>query len=31
VKEIFGRLTETELRQMHALLGRLDGACCDRD
>jgi MarR family transcriptional regulator, organic hydroperoxide resistance regulator len=29
VKEIFGRLTEAELRQMHALLGRLDEACSD--
>jgi DNA-binding MarR family transcriptional regulator len=31
VKKIFGRLTEAELRQMHALLGRLDSArseCC---
>jgi len=27
VKNIFGRLTEAELRQMHALLGRLDQAC----
>jgi DNA-binding MarR family transcriptional regulator len=26
VKKIFGSLTETELRQMHALLRRLDGA-----
>jgi DNA-binding MarR family transcriptional regulator len=26
VKKIFGRLTETELRQMHALVGRLDSA-----
>jgi DNA-binding MarR family transcriptional regulator len=31
VKEIFGRLTEAELRQMHALLGRLDGACSECD
>ena len=29
VKKIFGRLTEAELRQMHALLGRLDGACSE--
>jgi DNA-binding MarR family transcriptional regulator len=27
VKKIFGRLTEAELRQIHALLGRLDEAC----
>ena len=27
VKNIFGRLTEAELRQMHALFGRLDQAC----
>ena len=27
VKKIFGRLTETELQQMHALLGRLESAC----
>jgi DNA-binding MarR family transcriptional regulator len=26
VKKIFGKLTEAELRQMHALLGRLDSA-----
>jgi MarR family transcriptional regulator, organic hydroperoxide resistance regulator len=29
VKKIFGGLTEAELRQMHALLGRLDGACSE--
>jgi DNA-binding MarR family transcriptional regulator len=29
VKKIFGRLTEAELRQMHALVGRLDGACSE--
>jgi MarR family transcriptional regulator, organic hydroperoxide resistance regulator len=27
VQNIFGRLTEAELRQMHALCGRLDEAC----
>lgn len=27
VKTIFGRLTESELSQLHALLGRLDEAC----
>ena len=29
VKKIFGSLTEAELRQLHALLGRLDGACSE--
>jgi DNA-binding MarR family transcriptional regulator len=29
VMKIFGRLTEAELQQMHALLGRLDEACSD--
>jgi MarR family transcriptional regulator, organic hydroperoxide resistance regulator len=29
VQNIFGRLTEAELRQMHALCGRLDEACSD--
>jgi MarR family transcriptional regulator, organic hydroperoxide resistance regulator len=29
VKKVFGRLTEAELRQMHALFGRLDEACLD--
>jgi DNA-binding MarR family transcriptional regulator len=29
VKKIFGRLTEAELRQMHALVGRLDSACSE--
>jgi len=29
VKKIFGTLTEAELRQMHALVGRLDGACSE--
>jgi DNA-binding MarR family transcriptional regulator len=29
VKKIFGRLTEAELRQLHALVGRLDGACSE--
>ncbi|HEV3167562.1 MAG TPA: MarR family winged helix-turn-helix transcriptional regulator [Isosphaeraceae bacterium] len=29
VKDIFGKLTEEELRQMHALLQRLDGACTE--
>jgi DNA-binding MarR family transcriptional regulator len=27
VKQVFGKLTEGELRQLHALLERLDGAC----
>ena len=31
VKKIFGRLTEAELRQIHALIGRLDGACSECD
>ncbi len=31
VKKIFGRLTEAELRQMHALVGRLDSACSECD
>jgi DNA-binding MarR family transcriptional regulator len=30
VKKIFGRLSEAELRQMHALLGRLNGECSER-
>jgi MarR family transcriptional regulator, organic hydroperoxide resistance regulator len=29
MKKIFGRLTEAELRQMHALFGRLDSACSE--
>jgi DNA-binding MarR family transcriptional regulator len=29
VKKIFGRLTEAELQQIHALLGRLDEACSE--
>jgi DNA-binding MarR family transcriptional regulator len=29
VKKIFGKLTEAELRQMHALVGRLDAACSE--
>jgi DNA-binding MarR family transcriptional regulator len=29
VKKLFGRLTEAELRQMHALLGRLQQACSE--
>jgi DNA-binding MarR family transcriptional regulator len=29
LKKIFGSLTEAELRQVHALVGRLDRACCE--
>jgi len=29
IRKIFGRLSEAELRQMHALLQRLDGACSE--
>jgi DNA-binding MarR family transcriptional regulator len=29
IKTIFGRLTEAELKQLHALVGRLDSACSD--
>ena len=31
LKKIFGRLTEAELQQMHALFGRLDSACSECD
>jgi DNA-binding MarR family transcriptional regulator len=31
VKKIFGRLTDAELQQMHALLGRIDSACSECD